>query len=196
MNNEMLQLEYNNIKQEIFMLMQRCDNLIISMYTVSITLLGLGYELNNKLFFLLILFFLIPMQGLLNVRRYHMARCSVYIKRCLETGKEELKWESMVNKIDSKFKRNYFKRSKLMRFSQYIVGIGTVIIALVAIFFYSLESVIISKGEICCSVADMFGMLFTVILFTIICYLVRGYVEYEKVCDNYEKIIDEIEKGE
>ena len=66
MKEKALELEYNNIKQEIFVLMQRCDNLIVSIYTVSITLMGFGYELSNKYFFASIIVFIIPMHGLLN----------------------------------------------------------------------------------------------------------------------------------
>lgn len=109
MGKRALELEYNNIKQEIFVLMERCDNLIISIYTVSITLMGLGYQLDNKYFFALIIIFIIPMHGLLNTRRYHMARCSAYIALCLETPHNNLRWETMVGKIDAEFKATYQK---------------------------------------------------------------------------------------
>ncbi len=135
MKEKALELEYNNIKQEIFILMQRCDNLIISIYTVSITLMGLGYELNNKYFFALIIIFIIPMHGLLNVRRYHMARCSTYIALCLESPSNNLSWETMVSKIDIEFKKLYQKGNVIYKLTSALVGGGMSIIASASILF-------------------------------------------------------------
>ncbi len=145
MHKGMIQMEYNNIKYEIATLMQRCDNLLTTMYTVSITLMGLGFQLKNKYFFMMILIFIIPIQGLINIRRYHMARCSVYIKKYICSKYKELKWESIVGMLDLKFRESYSKENRLYRFTTAIIGSGTIIIALVAIISYLQNSIFLTN---------------------------------------------------
>lgn len=192
MDREALQLEYNNIKQEIFTLMQRCDNLIVAIFTVSISLIGLGYELNNDIFFILTVVFVIPMQGLLNVRRYHMARCSMYIKMCIEPYFESLNWETMVGKIDSKFKTLYTKENRLYKITAFFIGAGSGIIALISIASYVSNHMTIDNGVMLCSEIDMIIILFMLICFFIICLLIKEYVDYANICKKYEATIKDI----
>lgn len=192
MDKDMIQLEYNNIKQEIFILMQRCDSLIITIYTISITLLGLGYEFENRYFFLLIIIFIVPMQGLVNVRRYHMARCSAYIKLCIESQIETLKWERMVGEIDSRFKSTYLKESRVLEVATYLIGIGTIIISLVAMIHYVQSCLTISQGVIQCSIIDIGGIVISVILFIILIFLSKDYIDYVRIHGNYQAIIKDI----
>ncbi len=192
MDKDVIQLEYNNIKQEIITLMQRCDNLLTTMYTVSITLMGLGYQLKNKYFFVIILIFIIPIQGLINIRRYHMARCSVYIKMCICPKYKELMWESIIGKIDFRFRERYSNENKLYRFTTIIIGSGTIIISFVSIMSYIQSSLILKAGFLYCSLFDMFFVIFMLICFLIICLLVKEYNSYSKISAKYEEIIDEI----
>lgn len=194
MNKDIVELEYNNIKQEIVVLMQRCDNLLTTMYTVSITLMGLGFQLKNKYFFMMILIFIIPIQGLINIRRYHMARCSVYIKKCICLEYNELKWESIVGKLDFEFRESYSKENILYRFTTIIIGSGTVIIALVSIISYIQNSLIFLNGIIQCTLFDMIFIVFMFICFFIICLLVKEYNNYGKIYKKYEMILEHILK--
>lgn len=194
MNKDIAELEYNNIKQEIVTLMQRCDNLLTTMYTVSITLMGLGFQLKNKYFFMMILIFIIPIQGLINIRRYHMARCSVYIKKCICLEYKELKWESIVGKLDFEFRKSYSKENILYKITTIIIGSGTVIIAFVSIISYIQNSLILSHGIIQCTLFDMVFIVFMVICFFIICLLVKEYNNYSKINKKYEVILEQILK--
>lgn len=195
MKEKALELEYNNIKQEIFVLMQRCDNLIVSIYTVSITLMGFGYELSNKYFFALIIVFIIPMHGLLNVRRYHMARCSVYIKICLELHIKYLRWETMVGKIDAEFKALYQKENMIYKLTSIFVGGGMTIISFVSIILYMQNSIIIENNILHCPILDIAVIVLMFLGFCIIVYLSKEYVGYNKVCKKYENIIKNINEN-
>ncbi len=192
MEEKSLELEYNNIKQEIFVLMQRCDNLIISIYTVSITLMGLGYELNNKYFFALIIIFIIPLHGLLNVRRYHMARCSAYIVLCLETSSNNLRWETMVGKIDMEFKKLYQKGNVIYKLTSALVGGGMTIISSASILFYAQKSIKVNNDILHCSIIDAMIILLLLVGFFVIVYLSKEYVGYEKTLNRYKDIIKKI----
>ncbi len=194
MNENIVELEYNNIKQEIVTLMQRCDNLLTTMYTVSITLMGLGFQLKNKYFFMMILIFIIPIQGLINIRRYHMARCSVYIKRCICSEYNELKWESIVGELDLEFRKSYSKENILYRLTTIIIGSGTIIIALISIISYIQSSLTVSDGIIQCTLLDMFFIAFLFICFIIIFLLVKEYNNYGKIYKKYEMILEQILK--
>jgi len=194
MDKDIVQMEYNNIRQEIVILMQRCDNLLTTMYTVSITLMGLGFQLKNKYFFLMVLIFIIPIQGLINIRRYHMARCSVYIKQCISSKYKELKWESIVGKIDYNFRESYSKENKLYRLTTIIICSGTIIIALVSIISYIQTSLILSAGIVQCTLLDMFFIIFMSMCFLIICLLVKEYNNYGKIYQRYETILEQILK--
>ena len=192
MDRKILQLEYNNIKQEIFVLMERCDNLIIAIFTVSVSLIGLGYELDNDIFFPLTVVFIIPMQGLLNVRRFHMARCSMYIKLCLEPHFENLNWETTVGIVDSKFQRIYTKENKLHKLASIFIGTGSAIIAFISAVLYTCNHIIIEGSHICCSKIDMSIILFMVICFFIICFLAKEYADYTNLCKKYEVIFKDV----
>ncbi|MBO4996994.1 MAG: hypothetical protein J6D02_03230 [Lachnospira sp.] len=192
MEQEILQLEYNNIKQEIFTLMQRCDNLIVAIFTVSVSLIGLGYELNNAIFFILTVIFIIPMQGLLNVRRYHMARCSIYIRLFLEPCFEKLRWETIVGDVDSKFKVLYTKENRVHRLASFFVGAGSGIISFISLVSYINNRMIINGYLICFSYIDTIIMIFMLICFFVIFLLSKDYVDYTKICQKYEKIYKNI----
>lgn len=189
MEEKALELEYNNIKQEIFVLMQRCDNLIVSIYTVSITLMGLGYQLNNKYFFALIIIFIIPIHGLLNVRRYHMARCSAYISLCLESPHNNLRWEKMVGKIDAEFKDLYQKDNIFYKITSALVGGGMTIISFASILFYVQSSIKMKNGTLYCSLLDAIVIILLLVGFFVIVYLSKEYVGYEKTLKKYKNII-------
>lgn len=192
MDREIMELEYNNVKQEIFALMQRCDNLIIAMFTVSVSLIGLGYEMSNDIFFILTVIFIIPMQGLLNVRRFHMARCSIYIKLCLEPYFENLNWETTVGMVDSKFKTIYTKENMLHKLTSVFIGAGSGIIAFIAVVLYIYNRIIIDDRYICCSKIDIIIILFMLFCFLIICFLTKEYVDYANLCRKYEAIFRDI----
>ena len=192
MEQEILQLEYNNIKQEIFTLMQRCDNLIVAIFTVSVSLIGLGYELDNAVFFILTIIFIIPMQGLLNVRRYHMARCSIYIRLCIEPYFENMRWETMVGNVDSRFKALYTKENRIHRLASFFVGAGSGIIAFISLVSYIHNRIIINGCFICCSNIDAIIILFMLICFFVIFLLTKDYVDYAKICQKYETIYEYI----
>lgn len=187
-DQEAVVLEYNIIKEEIFVLMQRCDNLIVTMYTISITLLGVGLELNNENCYFLIILFLLPMQGLINVRRFHMARCSVYIEMCLEPRMQGLKWEKTVAQIDAKFKRSYLKNRWVSKWALLLIGVGTILIALISLAFYCEE--LYSKSGL--SFLNICRMVCAYILFLMLCVLTRDYLKYEKIKKQYRKIIQDI----
>ncbi len=192
MDKDIIQIEYNNIKQEIFTLMQRCDNLIVAMYTVCITLLGLGYELNNRFFFMLILIFIVPIQGLINAKRYHMARCSVYIRCWLEPQCEEFRWEKTVGEIDVKFNEQYLKQNHFLKNTSCVVGLGTIIIAFVATILYITNTVSLFAENAQYSWIDIGGIIVSLIIFVMICYLAKEYINYKNICQIYEEILKEI----
>lgn len=196
MEIEPLELEYNNIKHEIFVLMQRCDSLIIAIYTISITLMGFGYQFKNKIFFALIVAFIIPLHALLNVRRYHMARCSMYIKLCIEPHVKGLQWESMVDRIDKEFKAEYQKKKiyKLIyKLTSGIVGMGMPIIIFASIFLalniMGVKIPTIINDIISLQIFDKIILVFMLLGCIVSGYLSIEYVRYDKICDKYEKII-------
>ena len=187
---EAVVLEYNILKEEIFVLMQRCDNLIVTMYTISITLLGVGLELDNENCYFLIILFLLPMQGLINVRRFHMARCSVYIEMCLEPRMPGLQWEKTVAQIDLKFKQSYLKNRWASKWALLLIGVGTILIAFVSLLFY-FEGLYSKSGL---SFVNICGMVCACILFLMLCVLTRDYLQYEKIKEQYKEIIQDIGK--
>lgn len=189
-SQEAVTLEYNIIKEEIFVLMQRCDNLIVTMYTISITLLGVGLELDNENCYFLIILFLLPMQGLINVRRFHMARCSVYIEMCLEPKMQGLQWEKTVAQIDLRFKRSYLKKRWASRWALLLIGVGTILIACVSLIFYFEGS--FSKNKL--SFFNICGMVIASILFLMLCIMTMDYLQYEKIKEHYKEIVQDIVK--
>ena len=189
-SQEAVVLEYNIIKEEIFVLMQRCDNLIVTMYTISITLLGVGLELDNENCYFLIILFLLPMQGLINVRRFHMARCSVYIEMCLEPKMQGLQWEKTVARIDLRFKRSYLKKRWISKWASLLIGVGTILIACVSLIFYFEE--LFSKSRL--SFFNICGMVIAGFLFLMLCVLTMDYLQYEKIKEQYKEIVQNIVK--
>lgn len=204
MEIEPLELEYNNIKHEIFVLKQRCDSLIIAIYTVSNTLMGFGYQFKSTFFFALVAAFIIPLHALLNSRRYHMVRCSMYIKLCIEPHVKGLQWESIVDRIDKEFKAQY-RKNKIYKLISCIIGIGTPIIIGGSIAFVLnimevkiLPILTMINDIISLPIFDKIILVFMILGFGVSVYLSIKYARYDKICDKYEKIIkDEIKaKGD
>ena len=61
-----IRMEYVAIRDEIILLMNEQNTHITNLYIMSITILGLGYTLQNSTLFLLLYLIILPFQVLVN----------------------------------------------------------------------------------------------------------------------------------
>lgn len=80
-----IRMEYVAIRDEIILLMNEQNTHITNLYIMSITILGLGYTLQNSTLFLLLYLIILPFQVLVNNKEYMMVRCGVYIRNYIES---------------------------------------------------------------------------------------------------------------
>ena len=190
-NIEICSMEYNNLKQEIFTLMNQTDQLTIVQYTVCITLLGIGIELNNKNIFLLIFLFLIPIQEKINTHRKHLARLTVYIQDVTEQTIPGLQWERIVAKIDIEYRKKYHEKNFLTKAYYFTCNNCIVFLSFISASLYLKDTIIFSCNSFCTKFTDIPGtIIVSICLVVAICQSVF-YSDFQKICDEYRPILKE-----
>lgn len=198
---EALFLEYQNIKQEIFTLMTRIDQLLVIEYTVAMAFLGIGIEKESAFSYMLVLIFMIPIQEMINSRRRHMARASAYIQKVIEEEIRDLKWEKSVAIIDSEYNEKHFQRNVLSKGYRFLTNNAALMIAIVSYCLYlKQESIMkIFVLEIVSltyeNLGDLVGAL---VLFGCLLVIVKQSVTYSdfgKLREEYMVIMDRKEIG-
>lgn len=183
---EALILEYNTIKQEIFIMMGRVDQLLIMEYTIGIAFIGIGYELESPLLMILTIIFIISLQEMINTRRRHMVRASIYIEKYIETEVKMLKWETIVGKVDAKYRKKYLQKNIFISMYQFISNNSAIVIALIScVMYFNL----IYKEHQCIT---NWNILVVLILFFILIIQCLTYSNYRKMANKYYKIMKEV----
>lgn len=188
-------LEYNNIKQEIFSLKSRIDQLLIVEYTIAIALLAAGYQLDNSFFFFLVHLFTIAIQSMVNRRRLHMARASVYIEKYIETEVEYLKWETFIKKADIKYQD---RLNFMPRIFARLEDAGSLVIMLSAIIMYivNILDIGVHNAYIHCDINSFLGLIIMLLTSLIIIKQYCKYINFKKLGDDYYKIMMGIKRDE
>lgn len=88
-------MEYNMLKQEIINTSDIIVNIMIAIYTISVSIFVFAFECNNSYAFLLPYIILLPFQNLINRKRDEINRIAAYIAVYLEDGDG---WESNLKK--------------------------------------------------------------------------------------------------
>lgn len=187
MNKEdALILEYNTLKQEIFTLMGRMDQLLIMEYTIGIAFLGIGYELDSPLLMILTIIFIISLQEMINTRRRHMIRASIYIEKYIEADLKTLKWETIVGKVDVQYRKKYLQKSIFISIYQFILNNSAIFIALISCaLYFSLTYKVHQR-------ITNWNIFVVLILFLILIIQCLTYTNYRKMGDRYYRIMKEV----
>lgn len=95
----------------------------------------------------------------------------------------------MVGEIDAEFKDLYQKDNMFYKITSALVGGGMTIISFASILFYVQSSIEIKNGILHCSLLDAIVIILLLVGFSVIVYLSKEYVGYEKALKKYKNII-------
>lgn len=186
-----IRMEYVAIRNEIILLMNEQNTHITNLYIMSITILGLGYTLQNSTLFLLLYLIILPFQVLVNNKEYMMVRCGVYIRNYIESEIKELKWEQRIHKVDRAFNQQYkFKLGKF-EIENRICDYGAFIFSCVALCSYIVYNVQIKNNVVIfLTEFSKWGIVISFIA-TIVAYkLCYKGSNYDYLSDTFESIMD------
>lgn len=92
--------EYNALRAEVLNLISIQNTYIIAMYTITVTILGIGLQTQNSLLFLLPYTVLFSFQRTISAKRDGYLRIAAYIAVYLEKGSGwESRYETIVRSI-------------------------------------------------------------------------------------------------
>lgn len=182
-------MEYSAIREEIVYLTNSKDQMILAMYSICITILGLASLLDTLKIVGLMFIVLIPFQSLINTKLFQIARCGAYIRVFIEPEIKGLKWEQIIHDADKKFNYQYRVNIGNIQFTRNIAKYGSSIFAILAFFMYSFDNIDIVENKI----QLPFGRCWIILLYFLLCifvlYLNRKGTNFEKIYDMYIDIL-------
>ena len=165
--------EYSGIRSEIVALETLKDQLIATVFSISISLLGLGYTLDKGILFIILIIVVIPFQGLINKKTFMIVRCGVYIKVFIEPRISGMKWEKIIHDADDEFNRKYLNFDKL-QITKNLYKYGTFIFSVIAFFSYCNQKIEIFESNFLINPEEL-----VVILFMVLCIIITFYLCYK-----------------
>lgn len=181
--------EYSGIRAEIVELETLKDQLIATVFSISISLLGFGYTLNKGVLFVILIIVVIPFQGLVNKKTFMIVRCGVYIKVFIEPKLSEMKWEKIIHNADDEFSKKYLKLDKY-QITKNIYKYGTFIFSLISFVSYCYQEVEVSTNNISVSINELVIIFFMILCIFVTYYLCYKNSNYNKMYRIYEEILN------
>lgn len=181
--------EYSGIRDEIVALETLRDQLIATVFSISISLLGLGYTLNKGVLFVILIITVIPFQGLINKKTFMIVRCGVYIKVFIEPKLSEMNWENIIHNVDDEFSKKYLILDKF-QVTKSIYKYGTFIFSLISFVSYCYQEIEISANCISVSITECVVIVFMILCIFVIYYLCYKTSNYNKIYRLYEEILN------
>lgn len=185
--------EYSGIRSEIVSLETLRDQLIATIFSISISLLGLGYTLNKGILFVILIVVVIPFQSLINKKTFMIVKCGVYIKVFIEPKFPEMRWEQVIHNADDDFSKKYLTLDKY-QITKNMYKYGSLIFSVIALVSYCYQEIEISANNISISIGE-----FIIIFILIICVFITFYLcyknsNYNKMYNIYEEILTSYNK--
>lgn len=180
--------EYSGIRSEIVALETLKDQLIATVFSICISLLGLGYTLNNGVLFFILIIVVIPFQGLINKKTFMIVRCGVYIKVFIEPKFSDMNWEKVIHNADDEFSKKYLKLDKY-QVTKNIYKYGTFIFSVIAFISFCYQKIEMSFDKISLSVSELIVIVIMVLCIFVIYYLCYKNSKYNKIYSIYEEIL-------
>lgn len=187
-----LELEYVSIREEAISTIATKDQLISSMYTLCVTILGLASVLQMEQVIGLIYIVLIPFQAFINTRLLHIARCGAYINFYIEPALGNMHWEEIIHKADAEFSKRYRINLGKFQVTRSLGKYGASIFSIVALLLFFFHNLMICNHKILFDLDAVYLLILYFMLTIFVIYLNRKGTNFEKIYELYKDILKDI----
>ena len=191
-----VQIEYNAIRAELVQTLSAKDQFVIAMYTLSLTILGLIYTLNNLELIYLEFIVLIIFQTYLNTKTMKIAKIGAYIKVNIEPKIQGMKWEHINKMIDAEYRKQHMLSLGSKEVLRLIRRHGSFILSVISLITYIFFSIKISNGNISLGVNEGIQIIICCMCVVFILILNIEGTQFYTVFDRYERILLELNDRE
>lgn len=185
------EMEYVAIREEVVSLIATKDQLIATMYTLCIMIIGFVSVLNMEQVIGLIFVVLIPFQAFINTKNFQIARCGAYISYYIEPKIPGMNWEAIIHNVDLEFNKRYRVNLGKIQITRNLGKFGASIFATIAILFFAFKNMSIQENIVTFNIESVQLLLVYLILTILTIYLNRKGTDFETIYSLYISIFEE-----